>query len=138
MHSLELAANPRSPRDARRFINDAIDEWGVSGDARDVLRLLTTELVTNAMLHGTPPINVGIDRNGATIRVEVADTNPHPPVTRPFDPSAATGHGLLLMDRLAARWGVDTQPDGKCVWFEVRRSFATSPSTTSASDALAH
>jgi len=135
--SLELGASPRSPRDARRFINDAIDAWDVAGDARDVIRLLTTELVTNAMLHGTPPIHVDVTRNGSTIRVEVADTNPAPPVTRPFDPAAPTGHGLLLMERLAARWGVDARAGGKSVWFEVRRSpGAGASSTRVASDTL--
>lgn len=131
MPSLELPASPRSPRDARRFINDAIDAWDVGGDVRDVIRLLTTELVTNAMLHGSPPINLDVTRNGSTIRVAVADTNPAPPVIRPFDPAAATGHGLLLLDRLARRWGVETNRDGKRVWFEVRRSPAPGPLSAS-------
>jgi anti-sigma regulatory factor (Ser/Thr protein kinase) len=123
--SLELSASPRCPRDARCFVNDAIDAWGVGGDTRDVIRLLTTELVTNAMLHGSPPIHVDVTRNGSTIRVAVADMNPMPPVVRPFDPAAATGHGLLLMDRLAGRWGVEANAEGKRVWFEVRRSPAS-------------
>ena len=131
MPSLELSASRRSPRDARRFINDAIDAWGVAGDARDVIRLLTTELVTNAMLHGSPPINVDVTRNGSTIRVAVTDTNPMPPVIRPFDPAAATGHGLLLLDRLAGRWGVQTDAVGKSVWFEVHRSSERGPVSAS-------
>jgi anti-sigma regulatory factor (Ser/Thr protein kinase) len=120
--SLDLDGSPRSPRDSRRFVNETAQDWGVHGDQLDVARLLATELVTNAMLHGAPPIRIAAHRSNSVVRIEVSDANPQPPLPRPFDAEAPTGHGILLVERLARRWGVDARDDGKTVWFEIARS----------------
>ncbi len=131
MPSLELDGSPHSPRDSRRFVNETARSWGVEGDQLDVARLLATELVTNAMLHGAPPIRIAAHRANAVVRIEVFDGSPHRPTPRPFDAEAPTGHGILLVDRLARRWGVDSHDGGKTVWFEVTGS-ATSPTDVAA------
>jgi anti-sigma regulatory factor (Ser/Thr protein kinase) len=117
--SLELDGSPHSPRNSRRFVNDTAQSWGVQGDELDVARLLATELVTNAMLHGAPPIRVSVQRSNAVVRIGVFDASPQQPSPRPFDAEAPTGHGILLVERLARRWGVDAGNEGKTVWFEV-------------------
>jgi anti-sigma regulatory factor (Ser/Thr protein kinase) len=117
--SLELDGSPRSPRDSRRFVNDTALDWGIHGDDLDVARLLATELVTNAILHGAPPIRISARRSHGVVRIEVWDASPLRPHPRPFDAQAPTGHGILLVERLARRWGVDVGDTGKSVWFEV-------------------
>jgi anti-sigma regulatory factor (Ser/Thr protein kinase) len=117
--SLDLDGGPYSPRDCRRFVNETAQGWGVRGDQLDVARLLATELVTNAILHGAPPIRISASRAHAVVRIEVSDANPQRPIPRPFDTEAPTGHGILLVEKLARRWGVETDDAGKTVWFEV-------------------
>ena len=119
MPSLALGGGPQTPRDCRRFVNETATGWGVRGDQLDVARLLATELVTNAMLHGAPPIRISAHRSNAVVRIEVSDASPQLPLPRPFDVEAPTGHGILLVERLARRWGVEPVDTGKTVWFEV-------------------
>jgi anti-sigma regulatory factor (Ser/Thr protein kinase) len=88
--------------------------------------LLVTELVTNAVLHGDGwgrPVRVGLRHDTDRLRVEVVGRGPG------FEPSGSrNGHsggdssggwGLILVDRIAERWGVRPAATGTCVWFEV-------------------
>ncbi len=58
-------------------------------------------------------------RHQASLRIEVADPSPKPPVVRHPDPADDHGRGILLIDSLASAWGVVVRPDGKTVWFEI-------------------
>ncbi|MEU3573808.1 ATP-binding protein [Kitasatospora sp. NPDC036755] len=88
--------------------------------AEDVL-LMVSELVTNACLHAPGgPRELRLSWDGARLRVEVADASPVPPRLRPFaGPSRPGGHGLRVVDRLAAAWGSRPEDGGKLVWLEV-------------------
>jgi anti-sigma regulatory factor (Ser/Thr protein kinase) len=132
--SLDLDGSPHSPRDSRRFVSETAQAWGVRGDQLDVARLLATELVTNAMLHGAPPIRISASRTSDVVRIEVSDASPQRPVPRPYDTDAPTGHGILLVERLARRWGIEAQHDGKTVWFEVTLSASNGTDATFASE----
>ncbi len=55
--------------------------------------------------------------DGNQIRVEVSDVSTLSPTIR--EPSPGGGRGLRLVEALADRWGVESRPDGKVVWFEV-------------------
>lgn len=82
--------------------------------------LLTNELVTNAILHADSEIDVVVDVEDTTVRVEVRDASKRAPVRRQGEPTSMAGRGLSLVEALASDWGVDTIPgDGKAVWFEV-------------------
>jgi anti-sigma regulatory factor (Ser/Thr protein kinase) len=81
--------------------------------------LLVSELVTNAVLHARSETEVTIEREGSTVRVSVHDTSSARPRLRELGPESVTGRGLLLVDRIAHRWGFDAEPDGKSVWFEI-------------------
>jgi anti-sigma regulatory factor (Ser/Thr protein kinase) len=97
----------------------------VPAPLRDDILLLVTELVTNAVLHA----GVGPDR---LLRVELArwPRRIRVEVTHPGDgfgyhrvdpsPDAPGGWGLVLVDRIADRWGIIHSADGTCVWFELR------------------
>jgi anti-sigma regulatory factor (Ser/Thr protein kinase) len=87
--------------------------------------LMATELVTNAILHGREPITLSVDSNGpGHVRVEVRDEGDggamaHAITAGPVDASAVTGRGLLIVNALAERWGLEFQDRSTCAWFEV-------------------
>jgi GAF domain-containing protein len=81
--------------------------------------LLTSELVTNAVLHASTPLSVTLHMLSDRIRIDVADGSPVVPAVKEYGPDAATGRGLTLFNTLASDWGVHTVPGGKIVWFEL-------------------
>lgn len=122
LEALPLEPDPTSVRKAR--------EW-----VRRVLRLLhreelvtaaevgVSELVTNAILHGSPPISVRVRGTKAHPRVEIRDGSARPPAVerRMTDEEqllATFGRGLGLVAQHSAAWGAELTPDGKVVWFE--------------------
>jgi anti-sigma regulatory factor (Ser/Thr protein kinase) len=111
---VDVAPRPSAVRDARRFVADS-----VAGDARDVATLLASELVTNGILHARTPLTVGVTNGDRRVLVTVADGDPSHPIVRPPDDGRPSGRGLVLVDALAAQWGVDASGTGKTVWFTV-------------------
>ena len=116
--SLRLPPVAASASRARRFVEQTLAAWGVRDDARRV-PLLTTELVTNALLHAGTAIDVCISASAGRVRVEVADSSPRPPDRRRHTADAPTGRGLSLVEAEALAWGVRPRDGGKAVWFEV-------------------
>jgi anti-sigma regulatory factor (Ser/Thr protein kinase) len=111
---LRLPTDARAAKEARRLIEPAVRD--LSPDRRADVLLLTTELVTNAFRHGSPPITLTIDRQRDAVRVEVEDAGDGRPARSP-EPGPAGGWGLLLVEEAADRWGV---VDGSTnVWFEI-------------------
>lgn len=113
-----LPAAVSSPRSARRFVESNLRAWGCP-HLLDPVALLTSELVTNAVLHAGTPLEVTVRHTGGAVRVEVADESITRPAPRDADEDADTGRGLRLVATLADGWGVDARPDGKAVWLEV-------------------
>jgi len=93
---------------------------GLARDLIEIAQLLTSELVTNALNHGTGTIEVEVSRSRNCLRVSVDDGDPTTPRRLPASAEATNGRGLLLVEALAARWGVTQQGTGKRVWFELR------------------
>lgn len=117
--TIELAAGPSSVAIARHFVTDRLLEWRAER-MLDPTVLLVSELVTNAVLHGLPPVHcsVTLDRDG--VRVEVSDSSPVSPSLREVRRRATNGRGLRLVEMLASAWGCDAIPgDGKSVWFDI-------------------
>jgi anti-sigma regulatory factor (Ser/Thr protein kinase) len=90
----------------------------------DVL-LLVTELVNNAVRHAgvgpDQPVRVWLRRLPRRVRVEVTDPGSGFAGVHPRSKGDESGGwGLLLVDRIADRWGAEPTPAGTCVWFEVR------------------
>jgi len=81
--------------------------------------LALSELVTNAVLHGRDPIILRLVRTDHCVRVEVGDGSPVSPSFSMLDPTAVTGRGLMLISAASDRWGVEPDPQGKRVWFEL-------------------
>ena len=88
----------------------------------EVVELLISEVVTNAILHTSSPPELKIEVRPDCVRVEVRDTDPQlrARVRSTEDPTATSGRGLAIVDRLATAWGIETKPGvSKVVWFEV-------------------
>ncbi|QIQ02346.1 SpoIIE family protein phosphatase [Streptomyces liangshanensis] len=114
----------RSVATARAFVRDTLQGWGHS-DVVDDAVVLTSELVTNAVVHAGTSADVLCLRTEDGVRVEVADRYPEREVPiqgtgHAFaSPDSENGRGLLLCAALASRWGVEYTPTYKQVWFQL-------------------
>ncbi|MFB7647745.1 SpoIIE family protein phosphatase [Streptomyces sp. NPDC001251] len=114
----------RSVATARAFVRDTLQGWGYA-DVVDDAVVLTSELVTNAVVHAGTQADVLCLRSDDGVRVEVADRYPErevPLLGSPADiagPDRENGRGLLLCAALASRWGVEYTPTRKTVWFQL-------------------
>ena len=101
---------------ARRFVMDAIHRLGRDKYA-DVAELLTSELVTNAVLHAGTTVSLTVSDEAGGLRVEVTDRSAAAPQRRRYSAEAGTGRGLGLVESLASAWGTRMGSPGKTVWF---------------------
>jgi anti-sigma regulatory factor (Ser/Thr protein kinase) len=113
-----LPLDPASAAAARRFVSDVLDQWGHHRLTPHVA-LMTSELVTNSVLHTTGELELGLFLDLDRLRVEVVDHSDRLPTVQIPDDDATGGRGLLIIDALARDWGVDGRGGGKAVWFEV-------------------
>ncbi|HZD02116.1 MAG TPA: response regulator [Actinomycetes bacterium] len=126
--STSLSGEPRSAREARRFVTTALEEWQL-GSLLETVTLLTSELVTNAIVHTGSEVDVVVRLTGEAARVEVTDRSDVPPAPRAAPDSDGSGRGLALVEALARRWGTRRMVGGgKTVWFEVPRGRASETS----------
>jgi DNA-binding NarL/FixJ family response regulator len=119
-HRAHLEQDAGAARAARRFVDETLTRWECGAKLEDV-RLLVSELVTNAVIHAGSEADVSVLLLRDAIRVEVADDSTDPPVPRDAAVSDLGGRGLALVEALSTAWGVDIKEDGKVVWFEVPR-----------------
>ena len=121
MNAVRLLPEAASAARARRFVESVLHTSGRPDLAsiEDTAALLTSEVVTNAVLHAAGAIDVHVDLRDDVVRVSVSDEGRGLPVRKSDASEATTGRGLLLVERLAHRWGVDRHERGKTVWFEV-------------------
>jgi DNA-binding NarL/FixJ family response regulator len=103
---------------ARRLAESVVRAWGEE-EVAEVLTLLVSELVGNAIRHSDSDIYVVITLRSRVVRVEVEDRSPQRPVPRFTDGGAESGRGLGIVDALSSAWGVEPAGEGKVVWFEV-------------------
>ncbi|MEV4427007.1 SpoIIE family protein phosphatase [Streptomyces sp. R-07] len=113
----------RSVAAARAFVRDTLQGWGHPELVDDAV-VLTSELVTNAVIHAGTSAEVLCLRSDDSVRVEVADRYPEREIPVQSgrslgNPDRENGRGLLLCAALAHRWGVDYSPTRKHVWFHL-------------------
>ncbi len=121
--AMELPAEPHSAKVARDAIAGLDGHLGnVFGD----VVLLISELVTNSVRHAglvaTQPLQLSVVTSGDTVRVAVRDPGPgfRPPPPPP-NPAHVGGWGLVLVDQLAEKWGVEHDGEANVVWCELKR-----------------
>jgi anti-sigma regulatory factor (Ser/Thr protein kinase) len=113
----ELESDPSIVARARKYADEQLTAWGLD-DAAFTTELIVSELVTNAIRYGRPPIQLRLIHQDSTLISEVYDSSgstPHMRRARIFDEG---GRGLLLVAQLADRWGTRHDRIGKTVWAE--------------------
>jgi len=126
--TIQLPANAKAASAARDHVRRSVGAWNamaavarasISDDATETAILLTSELVTNALVHGESPVTVAVSWSIEQIRVEVHDRSRYLPAPWPANIAVddEAGRGLLLVDTLATDWGFYRTPGGKAVYF---------------------
>jgi serine phosphatase RsbU (regulator of sigma subunit)/CheY-like chemotaxis protein/anti-sigma regulatory factor (Ser/Thr protein kinase) len=109
--------NSREIARARGFVSDALRTWGLAADAA-TFELMVSELVSNAIVHGSGDISVAVSCVAGTLRLEVGDdggtSEPH------LESKAVGGWGLHFVDELADSWG-SQRHDGRTVVWALKR-----------------
>lgn len=127
--ALSLGPGPRGVQDARRWVVSTCADIG-RPELIECAELGVSELVTNALLHGAPPIQVRVRGTQEHPRVEVLDRSverPVPPVTHADDADdllLTFGRGLSIVARSSEAWGAEIEREGKIVWFNPAAEFA--------------
>jgi anti-sigma regulatory factor (Ser/Thr protein kinase) len=115
---LPLPADVKSPGRARAFVRDRCP--GAADEVLDDITLIVSELVSNAVKHGKPEIELRMRMNPLLIDISVLDHGPQvlPAEIMAPDAWATSGRGLSIVDRLASDWGVEPLAGGtgKTVW----------------------
>ena len=114
-----LPADGRAAGLARRVVRRRLEGWQLD-DLLDTAVLLTSEVVSNVIVHTASAPAIGLARDGAGVRVTVVDESPVPPRRRWHSATATTGRGLQMLQELADDWGWDPRGAGKAVWFVLR------------------
>jgi anti-sigma regulatory factor (Ser/Thr protein kinase) len=121
--ALTLGSGPGGVHEARRWVTSTCLDIG-RPDLVECAEIGVSELVTNAILHGRPPISVRVRGTKEHPHIEVMDTSCDPPVLPGSQPFAddeefllTFGRGLDIVGRCAEAWGAEIEEDGKVVWF---------------------
>ncbi|MFF2406429.1 ATP-binding protein [Streptomyces sp. NPDC058092] len=121
-----LSSTRRGARLARLFATAHLGDWGLPSESA---AHIVAELATNATVHGRVPgrdfqLSLTVHRD-ALLRIEVTDTRgeqlpPTPGTTSAPADDAESGRGLLIVEALADRWGIDLGPvPRKTIWAEL-------------------
>ncbi len=119
--SFRLPHEPSSAGLARTYLRGVLDDWGTSERIEDAM-LLVTELIANAVIHGSAEVRLDVDIEDSVLRVRVADGSPVLP-RKPDASASGSGRGLAIVESLADKWGIAPNNgivDGKTVWFELK------------------
>jgi PAS domain S-box-containing protein len=123
---LALPSRSTSVGEARRFVATGLAEAGLDDEVVETAVLLTSEVVTNAVVHCSTEVQVRLtldDHDGAL--VEVLDACSLVPLQREPDPESVAGRGLVMVELLASAFGTVPVDSGKVVWFTVGRTERT-------------
>ncbi|MGJ5752364.1 PAS domain S-box-containing protein [Streptomyces puniciscabiei] len=122
-----LDHHPKAVATARTQTQDQLTRWGVDDETAYTTEIIVSELVTNAIRYGTPPVRLRLIKD-RTLTCEVRDSNSLAPRLRHAKTIDEGGRGLFIIAQLAQNWGVRYSLDGKTIWAEQTLPPSTSPS----------
>lgn len=106
------------PAEARHIVRLGL--LGLPERVLETAELLTSELVTNAIVHGHTEPTLTIEIGEERLRVEVKDADLRMDLEPlEIDPTRAHGRGLAIVAALASSWGIEPRSNGKAVWFQL-------------------
>jgi hypothetical protein len=115
----EVPSGPLAPQLVRDFVAAQLDAafGSPSPVVAEDLRLVASELATNAIRAGSTNVGVVLELHRASVKIEISDDAAGQPVMALADPAADTGRGLVIVDDIATEWGAEPRPGGrKSVW----------------------
>ncbi|WP_329042530.1 SpoIIE family protein phosphatase [Streptomyces sp. NBC_00178] len=121
LHQYIHQADPEGLSEARSIVRQALADWGLAVLADDAV-LVTGELLVNVLLHteGGAVLTLEVlPEPVRRIRLSVQDRSSVWPRRRAPGETSTTGRGLLLLDAVAERWGIEPRGEGKAVWCEI-------------------
>ncbi|MCM3301732.1 ATP-binding protein [Streptomyces pseudogriseolus] len=115
-HRFETVLAPELARvsDARRSASAVLRLWDVGKPLADDVQLVVSELVANAMEHGSGWVALRFAETAGNLTVEVTDANHVPARMRCSKPDDPRGRGLVIVAALAQKWGVSE--NGRTTW----------------------
>ncbi|WEH39561.1 SpoIIE family protein phosphatase [Streptomyces sp. NBC_01218] len=116
--TVALEDDAGAPAKARTATRAHLAAWKIPKDALYAVELIVSELVTNAVRYGTPPLVLRLVRTH-TVTCEVRDASLVAPHLRHARAGDEGGRGLFIMSQLASRWGTRYSHDAKIIWAEV-------------------
>jgi anti-sigma regulatory factor (Ser/Thr protein kinase) len=109
-------------------VRETLAEWHLD-DLADAAMLLTSEIVTNSVLHARTVVTVRVERDGTSgVCISVTDESPVIPSMRLSSATATTGRGIHMLDQLAEEWHTFADGDGKTVTFRLSSGQGSSAS----------
>jgi serine phosphatase RsbU (regulator of sigma subunit)/PAS domain-containing protein len=112
----EIPGDPAAVSKAREWITRQLTMWGLD-DLLFTTQLIVSELVTNAIRYGRPPMDLRLIRRHVLV-CEVTDSSSTQPRLRRARTTDEGGRGLFLVSQLGGRWGCRHDQNGKTIWSE--------------------
>ncbi|MET7648963.1 SpoIIE family protein phosphatase [Streptomyces sp. NPDC005426] len=113
----DLAHDRTTPAVARTLVRDRLEGWDLDEGTVEATELIVSELITNAVRYGTPPLRLRLLLD-STLTCEVHDTSPVSPHLRHARTVDEGGRGLFIVSQLATHWGTRYSLGGKALWTE--------------------
>ncbi|MCT9004644.1 SpoIIE family protein phosphatase [Streptomyces rhizosphaerihabitans] len=113
----DLPAEPAAIATARARTRRQLTQWNLD-ELSLTTELIVSELATNAIRYGTPPITLRLINSGRTLTFEISDSSPVSPHLRHAQTTDEGGRGLFICAELAQNWGVRFSDNSKTIWTE--------------------
>ena len=122
---LQLSPTAAAVPEARHFTAARLSEWSLPASVADDAVLIVSELVTNAFVHGRPPIALRLRQTPYELAIEVDDGDSTMPRKLRAGPEDLHGRGVALVARISNRWAARATENGKTVWSTLALTSAT-------------